>query len=176
MICEALMTARRWCQAPALFPAAAVTVLCCLSWVAAASDGVPVSPETAGELSAGDESADSSDQSAAEDAKIVLATQNCVRRSMIDTTRIIDDRTILFYMRGPNIFLNKLPRRCSGLKISGTFGYDTRTNELCNVDIIAVMQDFGGQIRPGVRCGLGKFQPVTEEQVALIKEVGAGDF
>ncbi|TDJ44671.1 MAG: hypothetical protein E2O52_07815 [Gammaproteobacteria bacterium] len=151
----------------AMLQATMCVTFLCTGLVSAADDVEDIATE---EQSSGRRSEDTSD------ANIVLDQQNCVRRIDIDHTKIIDDQAILFYMRRSTIFLNKLPRRCSGLRMSGTFSYDTRTGELCNVDIIHVVNHFGGGFRRGVGCGLGKFKPITEEQVELIKEIGPGDF
>ena len=38
--------------------------------------------------------------------------QQCISLTQLDRTDIIDDRNILFYMRGNEIYLNQLPHRC----------------------------------------------------------------
>jgi len=95
---------------------------------------------------------------------------NCVRLSNIDRTYILDRQNILFYMRGDRIYLNTLPNKCPGLRRNETFSYRTSLNQLCNVDIITVLRNFGGSFSRGASCGLGKFRPVTEEQVAELRE------
>ena len=47
--------------------------------------------------------------------------KDCVSIRRIDRTEIIDDRTIVFHMIGKEIYLNKLPRRCPGLRSAGTY-------------------------------------------------------
>ena len=72
-------------------------------------------------------------------------------------------------MRGKRLFLNKLPHRCPSLAFEDTFTYSTSTSQLCNVDIITVLRSTGSSFFPGPSCGLGKFIPVTKDEVKEIK-------
>lgn len=93
----------------------------------------------------------------------------CVSLAAIRRTRIVDDQTIIFYMRGGDIFINRLPRRCTGLARGDGYSYETSLTRLCNTDIIRVLQRFGGAIpRPTLSCGLGFFQPTTAEAIDLL--------
>ncbi len=94
----------------------------------------------------------------------------CVHIGRIDNTDIIDDRTIVFYMRGRDIYLNRLPHRCPGLRVADAFGYTTSLTVLCNVDIIRVLRSFDRGFQSGVGCGLGLFEPITKEEIALLKD------
>ncbi len=100
----------------------------------------------------------------------VTGAVKCVQIRSIGTTDIIDDRTIVFHMRGRDVYLNRLPNRCPGLKIADAFGYETSLSVLCNVDIIRVLRNFGGRFHSGAGCGLGMFEPTTKEEIALLKE------
>ena len=73
-------------------------------------------------------------------------------------------------MRSRDIYLNRLPNRCPGLKVADAFTYATSLNRVCNVDIIRVLRQSGGRFFPGPACGLGKFEPITRDEVALLKE------
>jgi hypothetical protein len=84
---------------------------------------------------------------------------NCIQPSSIRETRVRDDSTIDFYMNGGKVFRNKLPNSCPQLGFEERFGYKTSINQLCNVDIITVLQS--GPLMRGASCGLGMFQPVT---------------
>lgn len=103
--------------------------------------------------------------------------ENCVSLPRIDRTRIVDDNTIIFYMKGGDIYVNHLPRRCPGLRVADSYLYKTSLAELCNVDTITVLQRFGGPgFTPGPMCGLGYFEPVTPEQAkALLAEPGKAE-
>lgn len=41
--------------------------------------------------------------------------EHCVSLRRIDRTEVVDDRNILFHMRGGNVYLNNLPHKCPGL-------------------------------------------------------------
>ena len=94
---------------------------------------------------------------------------NCVSLTRVDHTEVIDDNTILFYMRGGDIYRNVLPHRCPGLGREQTFMYRVSTSQLCNVDVITVMDRIGAGYMQGASCGLGKFQPISEAAVEEIK-------
>ena len=95
---------------------------------------------------------------------------HCIARSRIDRTEIIDDQHIAFYMKGRDqVFLNTLRRPCPGLQRDDTLMYRTSTNQLCSVDIITVLDDFGFGFSPGVSCALGSFQPTNKEYLEELK-------
>lgn len=96
-------------------------------------------------------------------------TERCVNMNRIDRTEVINDRTIVFYMSGGDIYVNRLPHRCPGLRSRQAFMYKNTTNTLCNVDTIRVLDNFGGSLRPGVACGLGEFHPVSTGTVDQLK-------
>ena len=95
-----------------------------------------------------------------------IATPNgkpvdCLPRYQIRETRVRDDRTIDFYTSGGKVYRNTLPYSCPELGAREGFGYSTSTGQLCSVDIITVLRQFGGTPERGASCGLGRFQPVT---------------
>ena len=96
--------------------------------------------------------------------------EQCVSLSRIDHTDVIDDQNILFYMHGKKIYRNYLPYPCSGLRSRDTFMYRTSLNQLCNVDIITVLDNLGFGFSPLNSCGLGLFYPVSKDDVAKLKE------
>jgi hypothetical protein len=96
--------------------------------------------------------------------------EQCVSLSRIDHTDVIDDQNIIFYMHGNKIYRNHMPYPCSGLRLRDTFMYRTSLNQLCNVDIITVLDNMGFGFSPRNSCGLGMFYPVTKEDVAKLKE------
>src|SRR5690606_6215645 len=100
---------------------------------------------------------------------------NCVSLSRVDRTEVIDDNTILFYMRGNEIYRNVLPHRCPGLHREQQFMYRVTTSQLCSVDVITVLDNIGGRFMPGASCGLGKFQPISEEAAEEIKAIAERD-
>jgi hypothetical protein len=89
--------------------------------------------------------------------------KNCINLNQIDRTNVVDDDTILFYMRGSEIYENDLPNKCPELRSEDRFLYRTSTSQLCNVDTITVLNDMGFGFMQGASCGLGKFAPISEE-------------
>ena len=96
--------------------------------------------------------------------------ERCVPLSRITRTEVLDDFNILFYMRGSQIYLNRLPNRCIGLKNERTFLYRTSMSRLCDLDIITVIYNNGFGFTPGASCGLGRFHPITKEDVEDLKQ------
>jgi len=70
-------------------------------------------------------------------------TQKCVRLSDIQSSPVVDDKTIVLRMRGRDDFKRVDMRgTCSGMKFSG-IGHTTPTDELCTSDSITVLQPVG---------------------------------
>lgn len=86
--------------------------------------------------------------------------QSCVQLNQIREARVVDDRTIDFYLSGREILRNILPNACPGLGFERAFTYSTSLSQLCSVDIITVIIQGGGPQR-GASCGLGSFVPYT---------------
>jgi hypothetical protein len=82
---------------------------------------------------------------------------SCIETSLISDTRVHDDRTIDFEMRGGRLYRNTLPYRCSSLGFEERFGYKTTIGRLCSTDTITVLQSGGIN---GPTCGLGRFVPI----------------
>ena len=94
--------------------------------------------------------------------RTVGAPKNCVSTHQIRSTKIINDSTIDFKMAGGKTYRNSLPSSCPGLRRDDAFSYRTSTSQLCNVDIIRVVENFGGRLQEGAGCGLGKFQEIVK--------------
>jgi len=92
----------------------------------------------------------------------------CITASRIDRTKIVDARTVVFYMRGNQIYRNQLTQDCPRLLREKRFSYEVRTSQLCNVDFITVLEYWGASLRPGPSCGLGMFYPITKEEAELL--------
>ena len=93
--------------------------------------------------------------------------ERCIRANVIRSTEVIDDYRIIFFMRGSDVYLNQLPRRCGGLGSQRRFSYRTTTGQLCNLDWITVLHS--GGMGPGMTCALGKFRPITEEEAEALQ-------
>ena len=88
------------------------------------------------------------------------ASRSCIELSRIREARVIDDRTIDFYVSNREVLRNTLPNACPQLGFEKAFTYSTSLSQLCSVDIITVIVQGGGP-RTGASCGLGPFTPYT---------------
>jgi len=93
-------------------------------------------------------------------AALAGAPVSCIPLAQIQESRVRDDWTIDFRVSGTKWYRNTLPNRCNGLGFEKAFSYQTSLSQLCNVDIITVIETGGGG-GPRASCGLGQFQPVT---------------
>jgi hypothetical protein len=87
----------------------------------------------------------------------------CVPRAQISETKILDKSTILFYMLGGTAYLNELPEPCGPLGPRRTITYETSLEELCNTDVITVI-DAGAAVPTLGSCGLGKFEVLKKSE------------
>lgn len=101
--------------------------------------------------------------------ELLLDGEHCVSLMRIQRTDVLDDRSILFYMKGGQIYLNRLPHRCPGLRWERAFMYRTSLSKLCDLDIITVLDNLGFGYSPGVSCGLGMFFPISEGTAKALK-------
>lgn len=93
---------------------------------------------------------------AIENGKPVSCLQlSSVRESVVRSDSVIDFRT-----GGKQWYRNTLPNSCPSLGFEQRYSHETSLNQICSVDIIYVLQDYGGRLQRGAGCGLGKFQPV----------------
>lgn len=91
---------------------------------------------------------------------------HCVRISDIEDIDVVNDRTLVFRMRTGKSYRNDLPRVCPGLSRDDTLMYRSSIGQLCDIDIVTVLDDWGFGFSPGVSCGLGMFSPIDEEENA----------
>ena len=87
---------------------------------------------------------------------------DCIMPHMLRSTHVRDDKTIDFEMNNGTIYRNTLPYSCPSLGFEERFAYKLSTSQLCAVDIITVLQSFGGGLSQGASCGLGKFQKMEK--------------
>lgn len=94
---------------------------------------------------------------------------DCIPLDRVDRTEVLDDRSIVFHMRGRDAYLNQLERECPGLDREKRFMYEVRNAQLCNVDTISVLENWGVGVARGFTCQLGPFQRVSEDEVADLR-------
>ena len=97
------------------------------------------------------------------------STVDCIPVQRVDRTEVLDDRSIVFHMRGREAFLNRLERDCPGLDREKRFMYEVRSAQLCNVDTISVLEDWGVGVARGFTCPLGPFQKVSDDELADLR-------
>ncbi|MDX1562750.1 MAG: hypothetical protein R3305_07470 [Gammaproteobacteria bacterium] len=94
---------------------------------------------------------------------------NCVQLSRIDQTHVVDDRTILFYMKGGDVYVNRLKHAAAGLDERRPFMYQTSIGRLCDKDTVTVLENWGFGLTPGAASPLGKFELIDEEQAEALR-------
>ncbi|MFK8019536.1 MAG: hypothetical protein AB8B86_07200 [Pseudomonadales bacterium] len=95
--------------------------------------------------------------------------ERCINLRRLDRSEVLGNQTIVFHMRGDDIFINRLRFRCLGLSKRDTIMFETRFNQLCNLDQVTVLNETGGRFMRGASCGLGLFHPIDQETVDLLK-------
>lgn len=92
-------------------------------------------------------------------------TKHCLKTHQIQSTLVVDDRTILFFTKGREVFRNVMKHGCPNLDFYQAFIYKVRNSEVCDTDYIEVFQGHIGI--GGPTCGLGEF-----ERVEIVKPQG----
>ena len=87
-------------------------------------------------------------------------TTRCLRLVDIDQTRILNAQNILFRLKNGKLYISKLAHRCPGLTRDRAISYSLSVPELCDLDIITVI-DTGLHQEVG-SCGLGTFHEVEK--------------
>ena len=102
----------------------------------------------------------------------------CLGLMQIRTSEVLDNQHILFTMNDGTLFPNNLPYACPGLRRDTAWLHRTSLNNVCDLDLITVLNHGGGGFMPGASCGLGRFEPVPRPQLeslrAQLKEAKSG--
>ena len=94
----------------------------------------------------------------------------CLPTLSYNSVEILDDQRLVFKGVGNRWWLNQLRNRCPGLRPRDTLRFDLTSSRLCEMDqVTAIDRFFYFWERTSATCMLGKFEPVTEDQVAAIK-------
>ena len=96
-------------------------------------------------------------------------TKRCLRLSQVDTTKVIDSRHIVFEMKDNSLYVTRLPHRCPGLRPNTSWMHSTHSNDICDLDTITVLDNFGGGFQRGATCGLGKFEPLAKPDLDALR-------
>jgi hypothetical protein len=115
---------------------------------------------TLGLVSVGSASLFASSRHTVPEARETGKPESCIQLHNIQETRVRNDKVIDFRVSGNKWYRNTLPYECPSLGFEERFLHETSLNQLCSVDIITVLHNYGGGINRGASCGLGQFQPV----------------
>jgi hypothetical protein len=107
---------------------------------------------------------------AQDDGLVDRVPERCITLMRLDRTEVIDDRTIIFHMRGGRIYLNHLSRECPGLKREERFMYSPTSNRLCDVDQVTVLEQWGFGLTRGFTCSLGMFHPINLVELEELRQ------
>ncbi|MDZ7668794.1 MAG: DUF6491 family protein [Gammaproteobacteria bacterium] len=95
--------------------------------------------------------------------------ERCLSTYSYRSVDVLDDQHVLFKGTGGRLWLNTLRQRCVGLRAQDTLSFELRDNRLCDMDRFESVDTFAYMTRTSATCTLGKFSPVTAEQVQAIE-------
>lgn len=106
-------------------------------------------------------------------------TERCLLLNRIRHTKVVDEKTVLFYLSNNDVYRNDLPHPCGQLRSDEGFLYKSSINQLCSVDTITPLVRAGGGYMATASCGLGKFTAIdkagAEKLLSDAKAARAGD-
>lgn len=97
------------------------------------------------------------------------APQKCIDVRQLSSIEPIGDHTLLFYVRGREVWRNRLDHPCPRLNRDTVFSYELRGSRLCSTDVIFQVDRLGDRLQRGVACALGEFDWLTEDQAEALK-------
>lgn len=113
--------------------------------------------------------------------------KTCIDRSSIRSTKVLDDRNVLFVMRNKSTYNNPLAKHCPGMHRGSPLSFTYADNKLCAGHNFTVLIRTGPSSNPmpytdpltnahsvlqgpsfatGAVCQLGLFTPITADEVA----------
>jgi hypothetical protein len=103
------------------------------------------------------------------------APRSCLPQPMIDRTKILNGRNIVFVTRDDAIYNNELPKQCPNLNRRSLVNYGIQNGRMCAGDRFQVLWETGpGNYQPAAMCQLGNFVPITaaelEDLTAMTEE------
>lgn len=93
----------------------------------------------------------------------------CIRTFDYDSVDILDAERLVFKGRGGKRWLNQLRMKCPGLRRRDPLSFEIRSNRLCEFDSFRSI-DVTGYGGASPKCSLGRFEPITEDQVQMLKD------
>lgn len=98
------------------------------------------------------------------------ASRSCIGLVHIRNSEVLDRQHILFTMGGTEMYVNTLPHPCPGLRRDTPWLHRTSLDQVCDLDIITVLNSTGGGFMPGASCGLGRFEPIGQAEADALRE------
>ena len=96
--------------------------------------------------------------------------QTCLWRREIDSVEIVDESLLIFRGRvKKRVWANRLSKPCVGLRPDMVVTTRARTGSICRLDAIDARPRGASPFEPAVRCHLGGFEGIEEEQVEAMK-------
>ncbi len=97
--------------------------------------------------------------------------KRCIRQASIDKTDVLNSNIIVFKDERKRIFINQMPVKCLDLRPGAKVVYTSRGDgQLCQLDSINVLHPGAGGLTTGPSCMLGKFEPISQDQLDVLKE------
>ena len=94
----------------------------------------------------------------------------CIDTKRIRSTKVLDNRHVVFKLGREKYFLVQLANRCPGLRRNQTVKLNMRLNRLCEYDTIQGFDTNSyGSMMEGARCMIPGFTEVTEAQVEQLQ-------
>lgn len=97
---------------------------------------------------------------------------DCIPNHRIRSIEVLDDKHVAFRMSGDEYYLVQFKHRCPGLRRNKPVITEPRSNSrYCAMDgLRATHEGALGDLSPGMYCSIPGFQPVTKEQIVLLKD------
>jgi hypothetical protein len=95
----------------------------------------------------------------------------CLPSVDIERTEALSERYIVFHFRNDGLWLAQMRGRCPGMSPNSHLAFEKDKSRLCEWDTVRVVYDEGiGNVRLGPICNLPKFEPVSPEQVEMLRQ------
>jgi len=105
------------------------------------------------------------------DEKLDEDALRCIPTRNLTSTKVIDDRNVVFFMVGESMYHNVLADNCAGLARRGFFTYDVKLGNLCRGEKIVLAHVY---FAPGKRCEIGNFYRITRDGLIALQSMSQG--
>jgi len=99
-----------------------------------------------------------------------MATESCLKTSDYDRVEVLNGEYLVFHDLGGTTWLNKIKKRCSGLRPKMMLHLGVSKRQICVGGMFEGVQNFAGTIETmTASCYLGVFEPISKDQLQAIK-------